>query len=269
MVIETRNNTDACALSTPIRAMSVFAKKRRRRYRRRMEHNPTDAFLHDISGAAIKSAREKAGFISRPQFGNTFRPPILAETIRKIEEYIPGVDNKDDIKASPTKWRICIRLGLLPSPVNDMTKRSQEPVKQDARGEHLDLYEPRLTAGGYMSVATGTAKSTTARPPYIDGQSAWAMKMVGDTMWPEYRNGATLYVDPDIAPEIDRGCVFLNPDRTQFRVLAYLGETADTWEARVWNPPPDSRPTEVLRRAEWPFCEVIDAASGPKGRLRK
>jgi hypothetical protein len=263
MVIEPRNNTEMCAMSTPIRAASVFAKKRRRGYRRRME--PTDPIeLENISGAAVRKAREKLG-LSRPEFCKLFLPKrIIPETIRKIENYIPGVEDRDVIKASGTKLRVCIRLGLLPSNVNGTTKGSQEPGQREGRGDYLPYFRPRLAEGGYMSVATTKAKSTTDRPPYIEGKLAWAMEMVGDSMWPEFRHGATLFVNPEVAPEIGMGCVFLSDDRTRFKVLALVEIKDDVWLAQQWNPP--GSPVEVLSRVEWPICDPIEAVHAPHKR---
>jgi hypothetical protein len=263
MVIETRNNTEMCAMSTPIRAASVFVKKKRRGYRHRME--PTEPIeLENISGATVRKAREKLG-LSRPEFCKLFLPKrIIPETIRKIEKYIPGVADTDAIKASGTKLRVCIRLGLLPSNVNDTTKGSQEPGQREGRGDYLPYFRPRLAEGGYMSVATTKAKSTTDRPPYIEGKLAWAMEMVGDSMWPEFRHGATLFVNPEVAPEIGMGCVFLSDDRTRFKVLALVEIQPNAWLAQQWNPP--GSPVEVLSRVEWPICDPIEAVHAPHKR---
>jgi DNA-binding XRE family transcriptional regulator len=217
--------------------------------------------LADISGVAIARAREKLG-MGQDEFGRTFRPQIRQQTIQKIEKYRPGEAVGDVIKASKTKWRVCARLGLLPVNVSDMsnmTKGSQEPV---AQAHHLPYFRPRLAEGGMMLVPSTKAQSTTERPSYIAAPDAWAMEMVGTTMWPEFRDGATLFVNPAVTPEAGMGCVFLNPDRTKFRVLVFAEKTADGWLTEQWNP----SEAIVLSEAEWPYCEPIEAVHAPHKR---
>jgi hypothetical protein len=104
------------------------------------------------------------------------------------------------------------------------------------------------------------------RPQALLGVSdAYAIRMLLNTMAPEFEYGDLLMVHPHLPPMIGLSCLFggiAQPDGHRIVCVARLLHITNAeWQVQEWNPPRGKSKRWNLDRQEWPTCEPVVSRS--------
>jgi hypothetical protein len=104
------------------------------------------------------------------------------------------------------------------------------------------------------------------RPQALLGVSdAYAIRMLLNTMAPEFEYGDLLMVHPHLPPMVGMSCLFsgiAQPDGRRITCVARLLHITNAeWQVQEWNPPRGKSKRWNLDRQEWPICEPIVSRS--------
>lgn len=227
-----------------------------------------DLWLKHIAmkaGELIVEARKKRGWsqqdladrvgISQPAIkkiekGETLKSKYLAKIAQLLELDLSLLD------PSMSPDRI--------SPVAKLTSPAQPGrvmrLEQDQiLGKH-DLPVFGLAQGGQGAlVLSNQPYRAIARPHVLHGvESAFGILIVGNSMFPEYREGDIAYVDPHIPARAGDACLFQSEEHgTVKAVIKYLDKSAhhseDVYHVRQQTPERRFQ----LKKSEWQLCYVL------------
>lgn len=217
------------------------------------------------AGAIIRDARKKAGWSQQDLAG---RVGVSQVAIMKIER---GETTKS--KHFPKIAQILeIDLALLDPSLNTSSSstvlkktgmsRDQALVRLEQEqivGKH-DLPVFSMAQGGPGApVLSNQPFRAIARPHNLQGiEAAFGVLIVGNSMFPEYREGDIAYVDPHVPPRIGDACLFQSEEHgTVKAAIKYLDKSPhhseEFWCVRQQNPEKKIN----LKKSEWQKCYVL------------
>ena len=137
---------------------------------------------------------------------------------------------------------------LAPSPVR---RSSQALTPVDLRRQDLPVWAAVQGGEEGAMVITASPIDWIARPRELEVVDAFAVFLIGDSMYPRYDHGDQLYIHPHRPPKGGDDCLFIRQvDDTSFLGLAktLVRPGADKWRVRQFNP---AREFDLDRR-KWP-----------------
>lgn len=141
-----------------------------------------------------------------------------------------------------------------------MKKPQVERLKQEQiiGADNLPVFS--LAEGGPGALVLSNQPFRTVKRPHNlqTVEDAFGVLIVGDSMFPEYREGDIAYVDPHIPPRVGDACLFQSDkDGTVEAVIKYLDKSGhhspDLWHVKQQNP--EKRYT--LKKEDWQKCYVL------------
>lgn len=217
------------------------------------------------AGKIVRDARKQRGW-SQKELGE--RVGVSQVAIMKIEngqtvksKYFPKVAQVLNLELSELDPALSPSRSPTESKLTSATKKPQvERFKQEQLIGALDLPVFSLAQGGPGAlVLSNQPFRTIGRPHNLQGiEEAFGVLIMGDSMFPEYREGDIAYVDPHVPPRTGDACLFQSDkDGTVEAVIKYLDKSAhhspDVWHVRQQNP--EKRYT--LKKEDWQKCHVL------------
>jgi transcriptional regulator with XRE-family HTH domain len=198
----------------------------------------------DELGTMIRRAREKMGWTQSElakQASKHSSRPISQQTVARIES--------GKTEHSRSTVAILAALGLderlvIPMQPSAAAGPEEVPIIGLADFDESGLSEMRVPFVGSLP-----------RPQrFIGVPGIYAVYMRGSSMAPMYRSGDLLVIDPNQAPRLEDGALFVSKDRDRVRIAEYAGEMAKEWICKHWG----ENPAEfMLKKSEFPYCECV------------
>jgi transcriptional regulator with XRE-family HTH domain len=217
------------------------------------------------AGAIIRDARKQKGWSQKD----------LADRVGVSQVAIMKIENGQTTKSKHfPKIAQVLNLELSDldpslSPVSNrtdmkLTGSMKKPQVERFKQEHLigahDLPVFSLAQGGPGALVLSNEPFRTIGRPHnlLNVEKAFGVLIVGDSMFPEYREGDIAYVDPHVPPRSGDACLFQSDrDGTVEAVIKYLDKSPhhspDVWHVRQHNP--EKRYT--LKKEDWQKCYVL------------
>jgi transcriptional regulator with XRE-family HTH domain len=209
-------------------------------------------------GRLIRDARNKKN-LSQADVGHAIGTG--QQTIAKIESGQSGF-------GSPFIWKtldyleirheVAQLVGEAERAAGAPFKRAQ-PIERARRlGGGLPIYRAdELSTGGEIAIG---AEPVEYRPwPEHLVQAGYAVYMAGMSMFPEYKPGETMIVNPVRPPTLQHAHVFRHADEASGRAVVGILRRMDAlnWYVQQWNLSDDV----VLKRSDWPRAHMVTMKS--------
>ncbi|OAI29032.1 hypothetical protein A1351_23450, partial [Methylosinus sp. R-45379] len=107
---------------------------------------------------------------------------------------------------------------------------------------------------GYLIMSNG-AIDYMARPPGLGAATdAYGLLVSGYDMFPRYRPGETLMLNPKLPPATEDGVVLFEDGGGKALIREFVRSTPTEWVVRKWGDKPCE---ERLSRAKWLRCDTV------------
>jgi phage repressor protein C with HTH and peptisase S24 domain len=209
-----------------------------------------------IIGTIVREARENKG-LTQTELADKLG--TSQQTIEKIERGIT--------KRSSYLLPISIELGI------PGDKLSMGPTKQAAGASGIQIPGRELTTGvrdlpvysaargggGELIVSSEPIEYVTRPEPLEGVLKGYGVRVVGDSMAPEFEEGDIALVHPNLQPRNGFTCIFSSEKHGEARaVIKRLVRVTEThWHVQQWNPPKGEKATYTLPRREWAKCQRV------------
>lgn len=217
------------------------------------------------AGKIIRDARKERGW-SQKDLAD--RVGVSQVAIMKIEngqttksKHFPKIAQVLNLELSDLDPALSPGRSSTDSKLTSVVKKPQvERFKQEQLIGAHDLPIFSLAQGGPGAlVLSNQPFRTIGRPHNLQSiEDAFGVLIIGDSMFPEYREGDIAYVDPHVPPRSGDACLFQSDkDGTVEAVIKYLDKSPhnspDVWHVRQQNP--EKRYT--LKKEDWQKCYVL------------
>jgi transcriptional regulator with XRE-family HTH domain len=185
---------------------------------------------------------------------------VRVNTVQKIED---GTTQKS--KHLPDIARVLgVPLAAIdpsqgPNSDADANVRTEIIPARDMSGVPSDLpiYASVECGDGNVWVSPEPVQTIKRPDPLATVKKGYGVIVVGESMVPAVRPGATVLVNPHLPPKVEDLCLFMSgPEDREFKATLkeYRGQTADLWKVRRYGDDPKDF---TLKKRDWPRCHVV------------
>jgi len=191
----------------------------------------------------VGSNQQTIGKIEKGQTKKSPLLPLIAVVLGiPIERLVPGVNALDPNQVARE----------LPRYVLDSTQ-----VRETVAGRRDLPLHSMVEAGSGALVMSSDPVDRIDRPDVLTFvKDAYAVIVVGDSMFPVLKAGYRVKVHPHTVPRPEDICLFIRDENGEFHatIKEYIGQTKDAWKVRRYHPKEE---TILLKKREWPRCDVV------------
>lgn len=131
-----------------------------------------------------------------------------------------------------------------------MHAAATEPQPPISGARDLPVYASAEGGGGVLVMSSDPVDFVKRPAPLAQVKDGYALIVVGDSMYPEFKPGDEALVHPHLPPVRDEACVFQSDDGNgtmHVTIKVFVRATSTHWHVKQHNPPREF----TLSRKEW------------------